>query len=618
MHLKQLFKKKEPKEKKKKLSLRRTLSNLRFSLSMVWQQNKLYFLVYFTEVIIWAPLGFLNGTFLLYRIIDAVETQRPTEQILTFILVIAGIDIGLAFVSNFFWYVVFADQWTRFGAFLNKKLFRKACEVELACYENPEYYDRFLKASGEVQKRSNTIMQNLRSLISTICNFSLNAALILWIDPVLVLFALIPVLSSLLRERSNRLAHDHKAARKPVERRMSYIRRTSYRADFSKEMRLGFMHPRFMRELEVCFEDYKKILKKYGWRRVICDFFIDFGLEVVTVLGATAYAVIRALTDGSMSIADCVIVCTSIGGFSGRISGIVQRFSNLSGDALYMEDIRDFLEYEPKIQDGPEKLVPPTENADIEMEHVSFCYDGADSDSLTDVSLKIKSGEKIALVGLNGSGKTTLVKLLLRLYDPTEGIVRLCGTDAREYAVQSYREAFNCVFQDFGMFAMTVRENTVLRAPQDGDEALVRDALQKSGAAGKIDSLNNGIETQLTREFDRQGTNLSVGEEQKVALARAFARPAPVIILDEPSSALDPKAEYEMFENMKKAAEGKTVIYISHRLSSAVDADRIILLDKGRVAETGTHAELMQKNGAYAEMFRLQAKNYADSTSEEV
>ena len=452
MHLKNIFKKKEPKEKKKKLGLRRTLSNLRFSLSMVWQQNKLYFLVYFTGVLLWAPLGFLNGNFLLYRIVDAVEVHRPTDQILTFIIVIAAIDVGLTVADNVFWYIVFADHWTRFAAFLNKKLFRKACEVELACYENPEYYDRFLKASDEVQLRSNKILQNLRSLISTACNFSLNAALILWIDPWLVLFALIPVLSSLLRERSNRLAHDHKAARKPVERRMTYIRRTSYRADFSKEMRLGFMHPRFMRELEVCFEDYKKILKKFGWRRAICDFFIDFGLEVVTVLGATTYAVIRALTDGSMSVADCVVVCTSIGGFSGQVSGIVQRFTNLSGDALYMEDIRDFLEYEPKIQDGPEKLEPPAQNADIEMDHVTFRYDGADTDSLNDISLKIRSGEKIALVGLNGSGKTTLVKLLLRLYDPTEGTVRLCGTDAREYAVQPYREAFNCVFQDFGMF----------------------------------------------------------------------------------------------------------------------------------------------------------------------
>ena len=192
--------------------------------------------------------------------------------------------------------------------------------------------------------------------------------------------------------------------------------------------------------------------------------------------------------------------------------------------------------------------------------------------------MKIRAGEHIALVGLNGSGKTTLVKLLLRLYDPTSGSVMLDGRDARHYRLSSYRDGFSCVFQDFKVFSMSVRDNVRLRPPREGDEQRITDALRESGAWDKIEALPQGLDSTLTREFDDHGINLSGGEAQKVSLARVFAEDAPCIILDEPSSALDPIAEHKMFENMMRAARGRSVIFISHRLSSAVDADRIYLM----------------------------------------
>jgi len=334
----------------------------------------------------------------------------------------------------------------------------------------------------------------------------------------------------------------------------------------------------------------------------------NVGLEVVTVLGAMLYAVWRTLGVGALSIGDCIVILNSIGTISYCLNFMVQTFAEFGEHALFLEDVRYFLDYESKMPDDPE--APLAHGGEIVLENVSFRYDGAEEDVLQDVSLRIRKGEHVALVGANGSGKTTLVKLLLRLYDPTAGVIRLDGRDIREYRLSSYRDNYSCVLQDFRVFSLSVRENVVLRRSREGDAELVTDALRESGAWSKIETLEEGIESTLTREFDDEGINLSVGEQQKVSLARVFAEDAPCVVLDEPSSALDPIAEHTMFENMMRASRGRSVIFISHRLSSAVDADRIYLMDHGRILEEGTHHELMERNGKYAEMFRLQAENY--------
>ena len=215
------------------------------------------------------------------------------------------------------------------------------------------------------------------------------------------------------------------------------------------------------------------------------------------------------------------------------------------------------------------------------------------------------------MVGLNGVGKTTLVKLLLRLYDPTEGVILLGGQDIREYDIDSYRACFGIVFQDYKQIALSVGENVLGRPMRDGDEKTVEIALRKAGLWDKISKLPNGIHMVMTKEFDENGLILSGGESQKLAIASVYARDCSIVILDEPSSALDPLAEKEMYDQMYRACEGKTVIFISHRLSSATDADRIILMENGTIKEMGTHGELMKRGGSYAEMFRAQAESYS-------
>ena len=252
----------------------------------------------------------------------------------------------------------------------------------------------------------------------------------------------------------------------------------------------------------------------------------------------------------------------------------------------------------------------------ISCENLTVGYDGIKL--LSDVNFQVQQGDYLSILGGNGSGKTTLVKLLMRLYDPTSGSVSVSGTDAKDCRLSGWRSMFGCVFQDCKVLAATVRENVLLGEPiTDGNEdEIVVEALKKSGAWEKISSFEKGIDTVLTREFDSKGENLSGGEAQKVALARIFARKRPVVILDEPSSALDPIAEHQMFENMMAAAGDSTVLFISHRLSTAVNADRILMMEKGAIVESGTHEELMAQNGKYAAMFRVQAANYNGGTTE--
>lgn len=252
----------------------------------------------------------------------------------------------------------------------------------------------------------------------------------------------------------------------------------------------------------------------------------------------------------------------------------------------------------------------PEENFhELTVENVSFAY-GNDEDTLHDVSMSVKAGEKIAIVGYNGAGKSTLIKLLLRLYDVRQGAIRLNGRDIREYGKKSYRALFATVFQDYKIFASDIADNVKMDAAQETDRERIESALSRSGFSERLKTLTEGIYTPLTREFDERGINLSGGEAQKVTIARTFYKYCPVIILDEPSSALDPISEYQLNQTMMEAAKDKAVIYISHRLSSTVMADRIYMLEQGRIIETGSRKELMELNGKYAQMFKMQAEKY--------
>ena len=595
--------------------MKRTVSNNFFALRAIWLGSPIYLLVYLGSSFIYGSLDFLSETYLLRKIVNGIERGEDVKGIISFVIILGAVSLLIYGVLNWFWNVISPIKRRQIAAYVEKMLFKKAARVELACYESPSFYDKYVKAMDEAYDRIIKVMMTLDDLIAQTIALFANSLLLFIIDPWLILFGLFPLLLGFFRRLENVAKHDLESAKKPINRRAGYVRRAFYMGEYAKEIRSGGMYINILRDLRETYGDFKKLIKKYGVRRAVYGYIRQVGLEVVTVLGATLYSVWSAMclgsANGGMHIGDCIVVLGSIGTISYCLNNLVQNLAEFGEHALFLEDVRFFLDYESPLTDGEAKADPF--GGELEVKDLSFRYEGSECDTLKDVSFVLRKGERIALVGGNGSGKTTLVKLLLRLYDPTEGEITLNGQNIKELSMDSYRALFSTVFQDFRIFSMTVRDNVLLRPTEEGDDEKVKQALINSGAYEKIETFEKGLDTVLTREFDDKGENLSVGQMQKLSLAGVFASESPMVILDEPTSALDPVAEYSMFENMMRATEGRSVIFISHRLSSAVLADRVLLMDDGRIVECGTHDELIAKNGKYAEMFHRQAENYLGS-----
>ena len=606
---------KKSKEKKKKISLKRNISNNIFALKTIWLASPIYLLVYLSSSVVYGILEFLSGAYLLRKIVNDISSGSSISYVLIFTAILGVVTLTVYISLQWFWNVISPKMNREIAMYIQKMLFRKAATVELACYESPSFYDKYVKAMDEANNRILRVMWTLDNLIQRFTALFANSLLLFVIDPVLILFGLFPLLLGFFRRLDNITKHKYEAEKKPVDRRRKYVRRTFYLGEYAKEMRIGGMHENMLRDFRETINDFCTLEKKHGTRRAIFGYIQKIGLEVVTILGATLYAVWSAMVigpeNGGMNIGDCIVVIGSIGTISYCLNNLIQNFAEFGEHALFLEDVRYFLDYEPAIVDGA--LVAPADGGDITVNNVSFRYEGAEQDTLKNISFTLRKGERVALVGSNGSGKTTLIKLMLRLYDPIDGEITLGDKNIKYFSLLSYRNSFSTVFQDFKMFSMSVKDNVLLRPEREGDKSLVENALKESGAFERIERMEKGIDTVLTREFDEKGENLSIGEQQKLSLARIFADNTPFVILDEPSSALDPIAEYKMFENMMRATEGRSVIFISHRLSSAVLSDRVLLMDNGTIIESGTHQELMARNGKYAEMFKRQAENYLGS-----
>jgi ATP-binding cassette subfamily B protein len=325
-----------------------------------------------------------------------------------------------------------------------------------------------------------------------------------------------------------------------------------------------------------------------------------------------AYLVFSAAVLGRISMGNVVIFHGTARRLSYGMSDMSRTFTDIADISRYVERINVFLEKKPQIVSEKNLPISKENAAEIELRNISFRYSENTPYALRDVSMKIKSGEKAAIVGYNGAGKSTLVKLVMRLYDPTEGEILLNGTNIKLFNPEEYRRATGVIFQDYKIFAATVQENVLLDITDTG-AADIHPALTQAGFAERLASLPMGIEQPLTTEFDKDGVNLSGGEAQKVAIARAFYKNSPIIILDEPSSALDPIAEYHFNHAVTTAGGEKTMVFISHRLSTTRIADVIYLMENGEVAEHGNHATLLQQNGKYAEMWNAQTSRYLKS-----
>ena len=491
---------------------------------------------------------------------------------------------------------------------LNNMIFKKASEVDVACYEDPVFYDSYKRATDILNSgfflgyclQFARVIANLLSLILIVgVVATIDKAYLIFLAPVSIVFVVEIIKSKLIYKKDLSMTSNNRIK--------AYAQRTVFLKDFSKDVRCSNIFGVMLRNYQRAVDDNVRIIKTYGKKLFFFSMTGSIFGELVPIVGTYALASYKFYNNAGADISGFSVVLSAINSVRTCAEDIARSFAELSNMALYFQNLRDFFEYEPKITSGGKQA---GELESLEIKNVSFKYPHSEKYSLKNVNIKIEKGQTVALVGVNGAGKSTLVKLLLRFYDPTEGEILYNGVNIKEYDVLSLRSKIATVFQDYKTFALSVAENVMCRECDENDKIQAEQMLRRSGAWDKIATLEDGVDTVLTREFDDNGAGLSGGENQKLAVARMFAKDFELAILDEPSSALDPIAEYKMYENLIAATENKTVIYISHRLSSAVLSDNIFVLDGGTVSESGSHAELMARGGKYSKMFTLQASSY--------
>lgn len=491
---------------------------------------------------------------------------------------------------------------------LNNMVFQKAISLDVGCYESPEFYDKYQRATLIMSAGYfDIICYDVALVVSGIVSLVLVIGTVTAISPVYLLFLLPIALVFVIEIYKSKAVYKRDLEMTGNNRTKAYIQRTVFLKDFSKDMRTSNIFSVMMKRFEKAVDGNIKILKSYGVKLFLYSIVSSLFSEFIPIIGTYAYAGYKFVKGGSMTVSGFSVVVSSISTVREATLDIAEAFDEMTQMALYFQNLKDFFDFEPSIKDGN---IQAGEFESLEFRNVTFRYPSAKKNTLENISFKINRGETVAVVGINGAGKSTAVKLMLRFYDVTDGEILYNGENIKEYTLSSLRSSFATVFQDYKNFAISVYENVMCHDCTDGDKQKAQTALKQAGVWKKTQSLPNGGDTVLTREFDEDGAGLSGGENQKVSTARLFASDYEIAILDEPSSALDPVAEYEMYENLIAATKGKTVIYISHRLSSAALSDRVLVIGDGKIIESGTHEELMERKGKYCEMFTLQASAY--------
>lgn len=560
---------------------------------------------------------FYDILFLQY-LVESLEKGRSFSQIMTFLLLtLLGFAIPNILSS---WYVHVYKPKSDANIFeaVNTMLFEKATRVELQCYENADFYNRFTLVMKDCEQRLAQIVENLCTILTSSIASLFALYYMFRIDHYVILFVAGPLIGNFVFGKLiNEVKFRMNKECVPYNRRMEYVNRTLYLADYAKEFRMSEVFHVMKKIYEDGFQGVLGKIREYRRRKVLLVFLRNIFTFVVIFQGVIFYSLYRVMVTHSMSISGFTVLFSAMNAVAWMVIQSSKSIIKSYEDSLYIANLKEFLEYEPVMDERQKGILPEAceEAAEsdrvLEFRKVSFTYLGQEKPVLHEIDMTVHRKEKIAIVGHNGAGKTTFVKLLMRLYDASEGEILYFGRNIRELDLPEYRKLYGTAFQDYQVFAMTVAENVLMRKPEgEADYRKVEDCLRRAGVYGKVCGLPHGMDTILTKEFAEDGAVLSGGELQKVAVARAFAKEYQIAIFDEPSSALDPVAEYRLYENILQGCADKTVLFISHRLSTAALADRIYLFENGRIVEQGSHEMLMRRNGRYADMFRKQAENY--------
>lgn len=595
--------------KENRLSFVKTLQNDWYALKLGFSVSKsLVINAFFMRLAGYFEWVFFDAIFL-REIVGALDEGKSFNEIFVFIAICGALFFLINLYTNYADNVILPLQTTRLYGGIYRKLYAKARNVELKCYEDADFYNRYTMAMDGADTKVSAIITSfwgvLVGAVATVAVFGFMYE----IDHFAVLFIICPLIGNFLFGNwKNKFEFKRYQEQAPNDKVLNYVNRTMYLPDYAKEIRLFQIFRLLKKQYHEATQDNVRVAKKYAFANAFLNFWkITFTFTAIFE-GVLFYAIYRHLVTGSISLAQLTVMSSLMVAMTWILIRLFEDIMAIMKNGLFINNLRGFLEYKEEIAEDQKGIMPEKEFESLVFDNVCFSY--KDEETIKNLSFELKKGEIVALVGHNGAGKTTIVKLLLRLYDPTSGVIRVNGRDIREYDLHAYREMFAATFQDFSVMGMTIKENVLMGRRYDNEDELVERSLKRAGVYEKVQSLPKGIYTMMTKEFEEDGAVLSGGENQKLAVARTFAKESPVKIFDEPSSALDPIAEYELFKNIMKEGRDHTMLFISHRLSSVKSCDKVFMLENGRLIEEGSHRQLMELGGSYAQMYKKQAMNY--------
>ena len=580
----------------------------KYFLPTAWKRYKIYFIVRFLKLVVMTVMPFIN-IMIMPLIVDEMLTTRSAEKIFKYVVFILASEFVLNLLNGILGNIL--ERYTvKFENYYKTLLSARIMELDFQLTEDKKALDQMELAKNGMTWYSgglNGIVEPLFNMASALFTVIGVVIIVATQAPVLILITTaILVLSGLINDKLNQIEQKQYAELSKTNRVFSYLgwELTDFR--YGKDIRLygakDMMVDKWNRFNDIMVGNWKTLADKQlplNLLMMITDVVRDFGTYF--------YLGVLAIT-GKITIGVATQMFTAAGTFYGSMRNLVWNFQELTKRANYANEYVKFMDYPAAIQKGDRHVTPGPHT--FEFKDVSFSYPGADVEVLRNINLTLTPGEHLSVVGLNGAGKTTLVKLLCRLYDPTKGVILMDGVDIKEYDYEEYMTVFAPVFQDFKLFAFTMKENILMEKSED-DTQDVTTVLERVGLAEKLSTLSNGADTVVYKHFDKDGIEPSGGEQQKLAIARALYKNAPVVILDEPTAALDPMAEYDIYRQFDTLVHEKTAIYISHRLSSCQFCDKIAVFSEKELKEYGTHAELVNKpDGVYAKMFAAQAQYY--------
>ena len=595
---------------KKTNSLSTGIKNTAYLLDYVRRHVPALFYTNIMTGILWGYLNVASSVLVIQVVFNMIGEGRSFIDVCRFLLIMSMILLPVLGVIYFCEKRLWPVLKLKLGKSLHTELFIKARKMDLRCYDDAQFYTDFIWTVQEAEDHVYAAVRNMGNVLLTVLACIGVIAIMVEIDPILLVITVSSMFFQFLfRLLKSRIEFLRKQRLMPLIKKYEYINRVFYMPDYAKELRMSRVDRLLTEEFDDCISKMDMVYRRLQFRLTI----LEIGEQVCNVFLTNILIIFvlvyKIIIVKSVSIGDLSVSIAAVGKLNSMYNGLLGSLSQFVQSGMFADKLRTFLAAQPQIT-SPKNIAPLSAlSGDIEFRNVSFRYDGSDSWVLRHINMKIKAQSKTAIVGYNGAGKSTLVKLLMRLYDPTEGEILLNGRNIKDYDVEEYRHSFGTLFQDFQIYAASLGENVKMGLVDNADEKAIGEALKTAGIGENFCDLS----VPLLREYDKNGRLVSGGEAQKIAMARAFLKDPHTYILDEPSSALDPISEYNLNQTLFELSKDRTVIFISHRLSTTCMAEQIYMMEQGRIIEEGKHEELLARGGRYAEMFEKQAEKYRNS-----